>query len=195
MAPKKLWRPVKEWMSREWATKKEAWLRVHVALSENIELTRRDLKAHLLAKRLVGAARIIAPDGSERCIIIKPAFWEPVELSFAWSMTGCEKYVSEGEAWHFFVRRRELDRHYPVAVSAEQTEPQQPAKLRHTPPGPSPTHDWPEHSAFEVGRIVERENKWPSAPRMCGWCMDKWRWEPDDSDMRELLRRLKRLRG
>jgi hypothetical protein len=116
MAPKKLWRPVKEWMSREWATKKEAWLRVHAALSENIELTRRDLKAHLLAKRLVGAARIIAPDGSERCIIFKPAFWEPVELSFAWSMTGCEKYVSEG--WHFFVRRRELDRLYPSELRA-----------------------------------------------------------------------------
>jgi hypothetical protein len=36
---------------------KEAWLRVHAALSENTRLTQRDLKAHLLAKRkrLVGA--------------------------------------------------------------------------------------------------------------------------------------------
>jgi hypothetical protein len=104
------------------------------------------------------------------------------------------------DRWHRVPGEYEFDaeevwRLLKAPASQEQTEPQQPAKLHHTPPGPSPTHDWPEHAAFEVGRIVERENKWPSAPRMCGWCMDKWRWEPDDSDMRELLRRLKRLRG
>jgi hypothetical protein len=36
---------------------KEAWLRVYAALSENMRLTQRDLKADLLTKRLVGAAR------------------------------------------------------------------------------------------------------------------------------------------
>ena len=191
MTQRKLWRTAKPWVPNEWVTMKEAWVRVYAALSENMRLTRRDLKADLLAKRLVGAARVIAPDGSERCIIFDPAFWEPVELPYAYSVSGHEKHAREGEAWHFFVRRRELDQRYPVAVSAEQTEPQQPAKLRHTPPGPSPTHDWPEHAAFEAGRIVERENKWPSAPHMCQWCMNKWGWQPDESDMRKLLKRLR----
>src|SRR5262245_48675554 len=183
MARKTLWRPVKKWVSHEWATMKEAWLRVYASLSEDGVLTHRDVKADLLARRLVGAARVFAPDGPPRYVILDPAFWRPIDFAYEWSR------------WHFFVRRRELDQRYPVAVSAEQTEPQQPAKLRHTPPGPSPTHDWPEHAAFEAGRIVERENKWPSAPHMCQWCMNEWGWQPDESDMRELLRRLKRLRG
>jgi hypothetical protein len=84
VAQRNLWRTANPWVPHEWVTMKEAWLRVHAALSENMRLTRRDLKAHLLAKRLVGAARIIAPDGSERCIIFEPAFWEPVELPYAY---------------------------------------------------------------------------------------------------------------
>jgi hypothetical protein len=99
---------------------REAWLRVHAALSENMRLTRRDLKADLLAKRLVGAARLIAPDGSERCIIFEPAFWEPVELPYAYLVSGHKKHAREREAWYFFVRRRELDRRYPVTASSEQ---------------------------------------------------------------------------
>src|SRR6516165_4368796 len=190
MAPKKLWRPVKEWVSHDWATWKEAWWSVHTSLSEDAVLTRRYVKADLLARRLVGAPRVGAPDGTQRYIILDAAFWQPVAFAHDWSMSGYENHIHEGERWHFFVRRRELDQRYPVAVSAEQTEPQQPAKLRHTPPGPSPTYDWPEHAAFEAGRIVERENKWPSAPRMCQWCMNKLGWQPDESDMRKLLKRL-----
>jgi hypothetical protein len=87
---------------------KEAWLRVYAALFENMRLTRRDLKAHLLAKRLVAGARIIAPDGSERWIIFEPAFWEPVELPYAYLVSGYEKHTRGGEAWYFFVRRQSL---------------------------------------------------------------------------------------
>jgi len=96
---------------------KEAWLRVYAALSENMRLTQRDLKADLLTKRLVGAARGIAPDGSERCIIFEPEFWGPIELPYAYLVSGWEKHASEGEAWHFFVRRRELDQLYPPATA------------------------------------------------------------------------------
>ena len=145
---------------------KEAWLRVHAALSENMKLTRRDLKAHLLAKRLVGAARIIAPDGSERCIIFEPAFWEPVELPYAWLVSGCEKHASEGEAWYFFVRRRELDKHYPRAEAATPSlpvtvEPSPSAdqrQQRHR-PGPKPTDDWPIELAAAVIRKALHDPK------------------------------------
>jgi hypothetical protein len=127
---------------------KEAWLRVFAALSEDIELTRRDVKAHLLAKQLVGAARVIAPDGSERFIIFERAFWEPVELPTAWLVTGWEKHAREGEKWHFFVRRRELDRRYPVTAASEQptTPAAQPAHddVQPTPQRrkPGPKADW-----------------------------------------------------
>src|SRR5262245_62146893 len=118
MAPKKLWRPVKEWVSHEWATWKEAWRRVHASLSEDAELTQREVKADLLARRLVGAARVFAPDGTQRYIILDPAFWQPVECPFPYdsSVFGYQHHIHEGERWHFFVRRRELDQRYPVAV-------------------------------------------------------------------------------
>jgi hypothetical protein len=195
---RKLWRTVKEWVPHEWATKKAAWLRVYAALSENVELTQRDLRADLLAKRLVGAARVIAPDGSERCIIFKPAFWEPVELTFAWLMTGCEKYVSEGEKWHFFVRRRELDRFYPVTAASEQpTAPAaQPAydDAQPTPqrrkPGPPPNYDWQTHVMREVIKRLRAGEKFPTAPAMLQWCEDEWDWQPDIRQMQRLLRDL-----
>lgn len=85
------------WVGREWATTHEARLRVHTALSENTSLTQRDVEAYLLAKQLVGAARILAADGSERCIIFESAFWKPLELPFAWLVSGYEKHASEGE--------------------------------------------------------------------------------------------------
>jgi|SRR5215472_1560075 hypothetical protein len=168
MAPKKLWQPVKELVSHEWATMKEAWLRVHAALFENIELTPGDLKAHLLAKRLVGAARVKAPDGSERCIIFEPAFWEPVELPFAWSVTGWKKHASEGERWYFFVRRRELDKRYPRAEAATPslpvTPPAEPSpsadqRQQRRRPGPKPTDDWPIELAAAVIRKALHDPK------------------------------------
>ena len=175
---------------------KEAWLRVHAALSENMKLTRRDLKAHLLAKRLVGAARIIAPDGSERCIIFEPAFWEPVELTFAWLVSGYEK--QKGERWYFFVRRRELDRLYAVTAASEQAtapaaqpahDDAQPTPQRRK-PGPPPNYDWQTHVMREVIKRLRAGEKFPTAPAMLQWCEDEWDWQPDIRQMQRLLRDL-----
>jgi hypothetical protein len=177
---------------------KEAWLRVHAGLSENMRLTRRDLKAHLLAKRLVGAARIIAPDGSERCIIFEPAFWEPVELPYAWSVSGCEKHASEGEAWYFFVRRRELDRLYPVTAANEQptTPATQPAHddVQPTPqrrkPGRKITEGWRLFAAHAAYEFKEKHGRLPSGPELAQICEDKLGYQPDTSDVAKLFRYL-----
>jgi hypothetical protein len=193
---RKLWRTAKRWVPHEWVTKKEAWLRVHTALSENIELTRRDLKAYLLAKRLVGAARVIAPDGSERCIIFEPAFWGPVELTFAWSMTGREKYVSEGETWYFFVRRRELDRRYPATAASEQptTPTAQPAHddVQPTPQRPKPGQKikkgWRLTAAVELDGFIKEKGRRPSGPELAQRVDKKLKYYPDESDVRKLMR-------
>ena len=193
-AERKLWRTAKPWVPHEWATKKEAWLRVYAALSENIELTRRDLKAHLLARRLVVAARVIVPDGSERCIIFKPAFWEPIELTFAYMMTGFEKYVSEGEAWHFFVRRRELDQLYPPATTATSGERQgepPPAPPERRPPGPRPSKGWKDFVTRDVIKRLLAGKKFPTAPTMIKACIKELEIDPDDADMRRHLRWLR----
>jgi len=123
MAPKKFWRPVKEWVSHEWATMKEAWRRVHASLSEDAVLTRREVKADLLARRLVGAARVVnKKEGTEHFIVFERDFWKPVEFPYAWNVTGYDEHYREGEEWHFFVRRRELDKRYPAAANATPSE-------------------------------------------------------------------------
>jgi hypothetical protein len=174
---------------------KEAWLRVHAALSENMRLTRRDLKADLLAKGLVGAARVIAPDGSERCIIFAPGFWEPVELPYAYLVSGHEKHAREGEAWHFFVRRRELDRRYPVTAASEQptTSAAQPAHddVQPTPqrrkPGPKDKTGWRLTYAGEAYLFNQRKGRLPSATELAKICADKSKYQPEPRTIQRLL--------
>jgi hypothetical protein len=171
----------------------EAWLRVHAALSKHTRLTQRDLKGHLLAKRLIGAARVIAPDGSERCIIFERAFWEPVELTFAWLTTGYEKHASEGEEWYFFVRRRELDRRYPVTAASEKptTPAAQPAQ-DDAPPRPKPgqkiTKGWRLTAAVELDGFIKEKGRRPSGPELSERVDKKLKYYPDESDVRKLMR-------
>ena len=173
---------------------KGAWLRVYAALSENTRLTQRDLKAHLFAKRkrLVGAARIIAPDGSERWIIFKPAFWGPVELPYAWLVSGYEKHASEGEEWEFFVRRRELDRLYPVRAASDQpTIPAAQSAQDDASPRPKPgqkTKGWKLTAAVELDGFIKEKGRRPSGPELSERVDKKLEYYPDESDVRELMR-------
>jgi hypothetical protein len=178
---------------------------VHAALSKNMRLTQRDLKAHLLAKRLIGAARVISPDESERCIIFEPAFWEPVELHYAWLVRGYEKHAREGEAWYFFVRRRELDRLYPVTAASEQpTTPaaqlahddvqpahddEQPTPQRRK-PGRKITKGWRLFAAHAAYEFKEEHGRLPSGPELAQICEDQLGYQPDTSDIAKLLRYL-----
>ena len=189
MTKRKLWRTTKRWVPHEWVTMKEAWLRVYAALSENMRLTRRDLKAHLLAKRLVGAGRVIASDGTERCRIFKPAFWEPIELPYAWLVSGCEKHASEGEAWYFFVRRRELDRLYPATAASERrtTPAAQPTPQRRK---PGPKAGWRLTYAGEAYLFKQRMGRLPSAIELAKICADKSKYQPDPRSIQRLLSHL-----
>jgi hypothetical protein len=186
----KLWRPLKAWMPHEWTSMKEAWSRVHDAL-KSWPLTKRDVKADLRAGRLVGAARVIAPDHGERCIIFERAFWDGIEIAYAWSVSGWERHAREGEAWHFFVRRRELDQRYPGATAAtvgKQQPAPQPSAARHKPPGPPPQKDWQLRVAVELGRRQERGEQ-PTAPEMCQWVLNTLDLEVDEGDIRRLMSR------
>ena len=166
---------------------KEAWLRVYAALSENPKLTQRDLKGHLLAKRLIGAARVSAPDESERYIIFEPAFWGPVELPLAYWVRGYEKHVSEGEEWIFFVRRRELDRRYPVTAASEQQTPAahgEPTPQRRK---PGPKAGWRLTYAGQAYLFKQRMGRLPSATELAKICADKSKHEPQPRAIQRLL--------
>src|SRR5262249_34968669 len=150
----------------------------------------------------VGAARIIAPDGSERCIIFEPAFWEPVELPYAWLVSGCETHASEGEAWYFFVRRRALDKRYPGAEAATPslpvTPPAEPSpsadqrQQRHR-PGPKPKDEWPTLVAAKMVYLALHDpevlqNVDALARYMKKFLKDEIGWAPKDpKDLRRVI--------
>ena len=60
-------------------------------------------------------------------------------------------------------------------------------------PGPKPTHpDWRLEVAVETHRLRKKLRRAPSAGELAEFCQNKWEWEPDESDIRELLRFLLR---
>jgi hypothetical protein len=154
---KRLWRPLKAWKAHEWVPMKEAWLRVYASLSKNMFLTRRDLKADLLARRLVGAVRRIAKDDTETRIILEPAYSQRLDFPYAWLVEGWEADAQEGEEWHFFVRRAELDKHYPIAATPTATTTVDPRSDDMRPP-PDAT---PKSPSSEIDRILEAPPRRP----------------------------------
>ena len=181
---------------------KEAWQRVEAAV-KSWSLTKRDLRRDLIGRRLVAAVRRIAKDGTETRIIFEPAYCRRLEFPYAWLVQGWKAEAQEGEAWHFFVRRHELDRFYPAVAAADAAPP--PEFRQPTPstmaepsaddkprrkPGPKPKHDWPTQVTRELIRRARAGEPDPSAPEMLQWCEDKWGWQPDLKQMQQLLRDL-----
>jgi hypothetical protein len=203
-AKRKPWRAIKDWDQREWVPMKKAWSRIDGALGEQWELTKRIIKNDLVSRRLVGAARIIAADEkTERCILLARKFWEPIQIGYAWLVTGWEEHRREGEKWYFFVHRRELDLRYPAqgwdekqerhsfapgqdAGQEPQAETQPPPSRRR--PGPPPKNDWPTRVTRELIRRARAGERNPTAPEMLQWCEDMWDWQPDIRQMQNLLR-------
>jgi hypothetical protein len=182
---KPLSRTANSWVPREWAPVKEAWKRVHVALSEDTKLTRRDLKAHLLAGDFVGAARISAPEGSERRVIFARPFWKPVEFPYSHSVEGYE--YNEGETWFFFVRRRELDQLYPAAREQPTTPEPEPQRRK---PGPKITKDWRLFAAHAAYEFRKEHGRVPTRSKLAQLCENELGYQPDVSDIGKLLRYL-----
>src|SRR5262245_4942080 len=114
----KLWREVKALPLSEWVSFEEAFNRmlVHVAW----ELVERDLRQDILDRRLIAAMRNIALDGTETRMILNPIFFKPLKI---WRISPKERVCWDGihpaappGSWYFFIRRRELDKHYPATM-------------------------------------------------------------------------------
>jgi hypothetical protein len=99
------------------------------------------------------------------------------------------------------VRRRELDRFYPIATlgrpaadakpSAALDMPSEPEEARPTgqrrKPGRPPTKDWDEAVVRELLKRADAGEKLPSAPEMCRFCGENLELEPDLREMQRLL--------
>jgi hypothetical protein len=107
--------------------------------------------------------------------------------------TGFEKHAREGEKWYLFVRRRELDRLYPVTAASEQptTPAAQPAH-DDAPPRPKPgqkiTKGWRLTAAVELDGFIKEKGRRPSGPELSERVDKKLKYYPDESDVRKLMR-------
>jgi len=131
-----LWRPLKDWKRHEWAPMKEVWQRAEKVIGSDLRDMQRDLRQDFLDGRLIMGMRLFALDGTETRIILERECWQWLKINYAWSITGWEEipgWKTEWEAearkrkWErsaLVVRRRELDKHYPAAVTATAIERQ-----------------------------------------------------------------------
>jgi hypothetical protein len=106
---------------------------------------------------------------------------------------GYEKHASEGEEWDFFVRRRELDRLYPVRAASDQpTIPAAQPAQDDAPPRPKPgqkiTKGWKLTAAVELDGFIKEKVRRPSGPELCERVDKMLKYYPDESDVRELMR-------
>ena len=159
MKKPKPWRLVKAWQPADWAPFKEAWQRVEAVIGSSLWLIQRDLRQDFLDERLISAVRRISPDGTEKRVILNPTFWQRLKINYAWSITGWEAEAREGERWVFVVRRRELDRLYPIATLGRPgTDGLPPVDLAadapRQKPGPKYKDDWPIVMASEIIRLA-----------------------------------------
>jgi hypothetical protein len=110
-------------------------------------------------------------------------------------VSGHKKHAREREAWYFFVRRRELDRRYPVTASSEQptTPAAQPAHNDEQPtprrrkPGPKDKTGWRLTYAGEAYLFKQRMGRLPSATELGKICADKLKYQPDPRSIQRLL--------
>jgi hypothetical protein len=158
------------------------------------ELAAHRLLACLKAGAMQSAMLRISDDGTETCERLAPDFWNGLRLTYITDLTcAVQGRAFPGRTW-FFVRRRDLDKLYPVAATASTAASPPvpvpaPEPVRRK-PGKQPTHDWPTLVTREVKRIIRAGEKVPSAASLALFCQNKLGYLPDVRAVQRLLRNL-----
>jgi hypothetical protein len=189
--------PPPNWSPHEWAALPEAFNRIF-AYSEPM-LALGDLHHDLLSGRLESALRQISRDGQETWKSLKPSDWRQWRLDYrpgfqirdVIKVIPIDRDEALDEREHrFFVRRADLDKRYPVTPIAQAMTSDRRTDDGRRKPGPRIKHDWRIHVAVETHRIREDEGRTPTAKELAEFCVGKWDYQPDQSDIQKLLRYL-----
>ena len=195
-------KPTPKFRPHEWVPIDDAYTQV-LACVGSPELAERDLYQDLLDGRLKTAFRHISRDGNETRRELKPSDWRQWTIG-----SGSESHrvyvhavdedykIVDG---YFFVRRADLDKHYPTATltttadhRVDETRP--PERRR----GPVTTHDW--HSIDgeiarrcidpKTGRVAVPKKENALVVEMRAWCKEQGWAVPAISEMSEAVRRV-----
>src|SRR6516165_8575207 len=183
--PHQKWAPLAEAHTRVWSTVGSYDLALHV------------LTTDARTERLILAGRWVVPGVADACFVFLPEFWRQATIDFVGALDNVVRLCVSGQwpglrlgRWYFFVRRAELDKHYPVAaVAAPMSEPAdvEPQRLK---PGKRPTHPWQRNVFLEVARKANVGESMPTASEMLNFCEEKFGYQPDIRAMQRLLRTL-----
>lgn len=188
----------KSWSPKEWLSLGEAVERIK-GYAGSYDLACRDLLQHIRAGKLKSAAARAPRKSPVQRLILAPAFWDNLEIWKA-SIGQPIRVSSTGEGrplgtffnWAFFIRRRDLDKLYPVApptgaASFLSPSPSLPPRRK---PGPAPTRDWQTVVARKMYRSLKDGRPVPTAARLAQFCEDTINHQPDVSDIEKLINRL-----
>jgi len=187
--------PVPTFSPHEWVPLKDALAHIKVTIGE-FTLAVRRFYQDALDGRLVTALVEILPDGTEKVTFPKPSDWRQWKVRVP-KLNEESAYVTlvggiEIVSGHFFVRRTDLDKHYPIAATptvARAAETHERQK-----PGTKYRDDWPMVMAAEVIRLAVRD---PEMLQNVDWLVRHMRkeflpaelgWAPSDPKaVRKLL--------
>jgi hypothetical protein len=174
---------------------------------ESFPLAVHDLNQDLLNGRLESALRQISSDGRATWRSFKPSDWrqwkvrEDLDLRHprGWGMkvTPIDKKEAV-DGCYFFVRRADLDKHYPISATstttaAHQSDDTRPPKRRQ---GPILKHDWHAIDGEIARRCINPKTQLLEIPKserklaadMLEWCQEKYEKEPAESEMRDAVK-------
>jgi hypothetical protein len=189
--------PPPNWSLRDWAPLSEAFIRIPFS-DQWASLSARELYQDLLNGRLKSALRQISRDGQETFRLLTPSDWRQWRVQFRSRLRGPKinevviqvTSIDENEAvdGYFFVRRADLDKHYPATPLAPATASDRRTDDRRRKPGPKIKHNWKLRVAGEAARIYEKEGRNPTARELAEFCVKQWNYHPDESEIHKLLR-------
>jgi hypothetical protein len=182
----------------EWAPLQEAYDRVKTASGA---IAVHDLRRHLRTPGVLPSARrAFVLDGTEvveTCELLDPAFWDshsprPADATIRVEIVIAGQHIVQLVPGYFFVRRQELDKLYPPPgpglSSSDESLPSIGVRR-----GRKPTSDWQKLVTYELVDRSRAGKSVPAAREMCDWCIDKFDWQPDVSEMHKLIGMLRFL--
>jgi hypothetical protein len=207
--------PPPNWPPHEWAALPEAFNRI-VPSGGPLTPALHALRQDLLSGRLESALRQISRDGQETWRSLEPSDWRQWRLQLLRTFQSkppeikvipIDKDEALDEHEHrFFVRRADLDKRYPVTplapapgaapaadAPATAAAPEKKASDlrtddRRRKPGPKIKHDWRLEVAAEVHRRKKKGGRTPTAGELAQFCLNKFDYQPDESDINRLVR-------
>jgi hypothetical protein len=170
------------------------------------DLAKVDLTKALQSRKVRALDRVTYKDDEFEEYELSPVFWKANKISVWRKLRG----EDAGERWldfinpllmgrergakhHIFFQRADIDALWPSA-SVAWTEPT--TKPDRRKPGPRPQHDWPTLLAAELirraasGQKIPLDNDSKVADQLGQWFVDRFDWQPDNSDLRQLIGKL-----